>query len=90
MGQVAVTLVVMPSSPEISLKALEDNIRNQISDYGKIEIKSASEKPVAFGLKALELLIILPDAEGGTDKLEEEISSVEGVESVQIDNTTLI
>ncbi len=88
-GKVAVTLTVMPSSAEASLKALGDTIKKALAKGGA-EVKSVSEKPVAFGLKALEILLILPDATGGTDKIENELLSVEGVESVQIEDTTLI
>lgn len=89
MGQVAVTLSVMPSS-ETDVQTLEDLVRNQISNMEGVELKSVSQNPIAFGLKSLKILIIMPDSEGGTDKIEEEISTVDGVESVKIEDTTII
>ena len=49
------------------------------------------EELIGFGLKKLKLMIIRPDKEGqGTDDLEEELSSIEGVASVNIDDVTLV
>ena len=54
-----------------------------------MEIKSTLEKPIAFGLKFLEVLLVMPDKEG-TDKIEEEIKSIEGVQSVESGDITLL
>jgi len=88
-GKVAITMSVRPAA-DIDLKIIEDLVRNQISNYEDVEIKSVREKPIAFGLKVLELLIIIPDSEGGTDKIEKELSELEGVENVTIEDTTLL
>lgn len=44
-----------------------------------------SEEPVAFGLKALIVVIKVGDIEGGTEKVEEAFSKVKGVESVSVE-----
>ena len=87
MGTVAVTLKVMPSSPDVNLEKIKKEVKNSLGSEAKLE--QINEKPVAFGLKCLEVLITMPDT-GGTDKIEEKLSSIEGVESVSTENVTLI
>ena len=48
-------------------------------------IHGFSEEPVAFGLKALMVVVKVGDIEGGTEKVEEEFSKVKGVESVSVE-----
>ena len=89
MGKVAVTIKVMPKSGS-DVKTIEDLIRNQLSIYDEIELRTINERKIAFGLKSLELLIILPDSKGGTDKIEKELSELEGVENVSVKDITLV
>lgn len=84
MGSVAVTLMVLPSSPDTDLSSIKARIA---ALHGVKEIK---EIPVAFGLKALEVLVTLPDAAGGTDALEDTIRTIDGVESVATRDITLL
>jgi elongation factor 1-beta len=47
-------------------------------------LKASEERPVAFGLKALHILIVLDDKKGGAEAVEAAISGVPGVQSVEI------
>ncbi|MEB3765801.1 MAG: elongation factor 1-beta, partial [Desulfurococcales archaeon] len=50
------------------------------------QIMGSGEEPIAFGLKALKIIIAIPEeTEGGTEKLEEFLKQVEGVEEVEIE-----
>lgn len=73
----------MPSDPSIDLKKLEVQATKEIANYGgdvgKVEIE-----PVAFGLKALNLIFISNESKGGTDALEEKIRKIEGVASAEV------
>ena len=89
MGTVALTFRIMPESPETDLNKIKAEIKNVVSKHGSIELKSIEEKPIAFGLKALELLITMPDRQG-TDKLEEEMANIDGVASVEAGDVTLL
>jgi len=84
MASVLVIMKVFPSSTEIDLSELRDKIASKLpSGYS---IKSHGEEPIAFGLKALKLIIEMPeDVEGGTEALEELIRSIEEVEEVEIE-----
>lgn len=82
MGNVLVSIKIMPTSAEIDLEVIVKKIKEnvQIQDY-KIE-------EMAFGLKSLKILVITPDA-GGTDEIEGLINEIDGVESVEVEDVTL-
>ncbi len=81
-GEVAVQIKVMPDSPEVDLKKLRDRIKSTVSDSGRMY--ACEVQPIAFGLKALLVTFIVEDKEGGSEALEEAISNVDDVESVQV------
>lgn len=78
MGDVLVTLRLMPSSAEVDLAGIELEVRKRACVY------SIEREPVAFGLEALRVLAVIPDAAGGTDPLEQALAGIEGVGSVQV------
>ncbi|MBI4167514.1 MAG: elongation factor 1-beta [Candidatus Aenigmarchaeota archaeon] len=83
MGQVALTLRVMPESTDIDLEELKEKIKSAA------DVKQIVEKPVAFGLVMLEVLLIFDDKVGASDA-EERIREIEGVGSVEAGDVTLI
>ncbi len=85
MGQVAIALKITQSSPEVSL----EKVREEISK--KMKVQDSKIEPIGFGISRLRLMIIAPDAGGSdTDKIENEIRSVAGVENVEVESVTLI
>ena len=84
MGQVAITLKVMPESPEVDIGRLKEEIRNSV------DVKEIKEEPIGFGLVALKVLIVLQDSTGGTDMIEKLISEISGVASVNTEDVTLL
>ena len=82
MGEVAVQLKIMPNSPDVDLKGLSNQITSQVAQYGRIY--SCEVQPIAFGLKAMMLTVIIEDKEGGTEAVEASISEIDKVESVQV------
>jgi elongation factor 1-beta len=82
MGEVAVQLKIMPRGPDVDLKDLSNRITSQITDYGRMY--SCKVQPVAFGLKALIVTVIVEDKEGGTEAVETSISGIDELESVQV------
>ena len=83
MGEVAAKMKIMPETIETDLNELKEKLRAAVPEgievYGEIV-----EEPVAFGLKALIITIIVGDQEGGTEAVEEAFANVPGAESVQI------
>lgn len=84
MGEVIGLIRVMPS------EVLEDDkIEKMIEDIKTIikppaKIGSIQIKPVAFGLKGLNVTVIVPDDAGGVDPIAEEILKVENVDSAEV------
>lgn len=77
----------MPESPETDLPALTVDATKLIEEFGA-EVGKVEEVPVAFGLKALMLTIIYNEDMGSTDSVEEKISALENVNSVDVTSVT--
>ncbi|AJF62415.1 MAG: Elongation factor 1-beta [archaeon GW2011_AR20] len=84
MANVIITLKIMPESPEIDLNELQKKAIDEIKEFtGETETKSTIE-PVAFGLKALKITFVMDENRGGTEELENNISGLDGVNSVEV------
>ncbi|MDD5417083.1 MAG: elongation factor 1-beta [Candidatus Aenigmarchaeota archaeon] len=82
MGNVLISIKIMPNSPEVNLEDVVTKIKENV------EIKDYKIEPMAFGLKILKILVMTPD-KGGTDEIEGLINEIDGVESVEVENVTL-
>jgi elongation factor 1-beta len=82
MGDVAATIRIMPVSVDTDLKALKDRLVAALPEGA--EFGTSREDPIAFGLKAIMMVVLVGDLEGGTEKVEEALAAVEGVESVTV------
>jgi|SRR3989344_1183929 len=84
MASIIITLKIMPADPEVNLSRVEQKAIEEIKNFaGKTEIKRELE-PVAFGLNALKITFVMDENIGSTDELEEKISRIEGVNSVEV------
>ncbi|HLC77414.1 MAG TPA: elongation factor 1-beta [archaeon] len=83
MGQVAMTLRIMPESTDVDL----NDLKRRINDAA--DVKQIVENPVAFGLVMLEVLLVFDDKVGAGD-IEEKIRALEGIGSVEAGDVTLI
>lgn len=88
MGRVFIKLRVMPNDLDVDLNAVKDKIAKL--NFEGVEIRDFGIKPIAYGLKALIVLAVMPDAEGVSDRFVEEIGKIEGVESVEIEEMELL
>jgi len=86
MGEVAITYRILPESPDIDFRDLEKRVRDASKDIAKIQ--GMQEKPIAFGLKALLIRIVIEDKEGGPDEIERTLSGLSGVQSVEVMDMT--
>lgn len=87
MASVIVTLKVMPTSPDSNLDTIYDaacvKVRDFVDEKHKDgEIRKQVE-PIGFGLSALKMLFVMDENIGSTDKLEDSIRGLDGVESVE-------
>lgn len=84
MGEVVATIKIMPESPDVDLEKIKEDIIQSIpegAEFHKIE-----EEPIAFGLVALKVMVVVGDSEGGTEKVEENLSNVKNISSVEVED----
>lgn len=84
MGEVIGLIRVMPSEviSDEKLEQMISDIKNIIkppAKVGKISIKD-----VAFGLKGLDVTVLVPDEAGGIDPIADEILKVDNVDSAEV------
>lgn len=82
MAEVLITLKIMPDGTEIDIKNLERLASKEIKEFGG-RIAKVEVEPVAFGLQALKIIFSM-DEKGGTDALENKISDIDGISSVEV------
>lgn len=82
MSQVTTLLSVMPENNTVDTDELLEDIKSEV------EVKDSETEAVAFGLEALKILVDVPDEEGGTDEVEEVVSEIEGVNTVEVESVT--
>lgn len=80
MSKVAISVKIVPKNPDVDFKKMENKIKE------KFETKDAREEPIGFGLKSLRILILKDSEDGGTDDIENYISDLDGVRSVEIES----
>ena len=88
MGDVAVVLRVLPSDADVDIEALRTSIKDKLELI--CEVNKTEVQEIGYGLKAMKFQIIVPDEEGRIDRVEEAISSVEGVGQVDAEDVTLV
>jgi len=84
MGMVVMTYKVNPDSDIEDVDT--DEIVNQIiamssEDY---DVQQVETKPLAFGLKFVQVHVKMNDGEGLADKFEEQMSAIHGVGEIEV------
>ncbi len=84
MGEVVALIRVMPNGilGDKKMEDLKNMIKNEIKEparLARIEIKD-----IAFGLKAINVTVVVPDASGGVDPIANSLLKIEGVESAEV------
>ena len=82
MGEVVATIKLMPDSPDIDIAKIKVEVEKSIPE--EAELDKIEEEPIAFGLIALNVMVVVGDIEGGTEKVEEALSKIENVGSVEV------
>lgn len=82
MGELIAVFKIMPEGLETDLNALANEAK-KVFPKG-VRVERVEQKPVAFGLKSLNVTIIMEDSEAiSVDKFEVALGQIKGVESVQ-------
>ncbi len=74
-GQVICIYRVLPENPE-DFEAVKKAVE-------AMKPQRLEEEPIAFGLKALLVTVLIPEIEGKVDEFEQKLSSVKGVKSIE-------
>lgn len=88
MGNVVMKIRVMPADVDVNLDEILEKIKG--INMEDVEIRDSAIQPIAFGLKAIVLMAVMPDTEGIGDKFVEEIGKIDGVENVEIEDMELL
>ena len=78
---VVAKLKIMPEAVETDLEAIKKNVEKLMG--AKAKLHSTEIIPIAFGLKALHVNILLNDKAGGFEEVEEAIRKIKGVSEVE-------
>ena len=89
MGKRVVAIIcLLPDSVDVDLDLLLEKIGNVLPEG--VELKAHEVRPIAFGLKALRIMVSMPgDMEGGTSKVEEAIKDLDDVSEVDVEFVSL-
>ncbi len=88
MGKVFAEIHIYPESATTDLEELQTRIRHSMPPGAAFQETKLA--PIAFGVQKVILTVIISDAEGGTQPVEEAIGSIAGVSEVQVHRVTLI
>jgi elongation factor 1-beta len=81
LGKIVIAYKIFPSESTVDLEILKEKIKTKLSDTTAIQ-KFAKE-PIAFGLSALIVNMVLPEKEGILDQTEKKIQEIEEVGQIQ-------
>jgi len=88
MSKVLVRIRVLPVDVSIDLKELGKRISGSLK--GIADVVRTLEEPIAFGLNALIVDLVMDEREGGTYDLEQVLSSVDGIGELDIVRVSLL
>ena len=85
MAMAIVTLKMMPESPDVDWDQIQTLATAKIDTFvGEQGEKRFTIEPIAFGLKALKIIFVMNEKIGSTEPLEQDLSKIEGVNSVEV------
>jgi elongation factor 1-beta len=77
MAKVLVTLRLMPEDVNVDIKGLKNEILSRIR-------ANVEEVPIAFGLVALNVSLIIEDKEGEIERIEKTLKEIKGVGEIEV------
>ncbi len=79
-GSVMVTFKIMPEGVETDMEALQEKVKE------KVNPSKSQIIPIAFGLKSLVIVKVIPEKDGEMERVEKQIRSISGVKEVEVTN----
>ncbi|MFX0025862.1 MAG: elongation factor 1-beta [Candidatus Hermodarchaeota archaeon] len=81
MGEFVALIDVVPEDIDVDFELFVSKLKEVLP--ANCTIEHYEIMPVAFGLKKARLRVRYPDEWGGTDKIEELIGQVEGIQGIE-------
>jgi elongation factor 1-beta len=81
MSKIVATFKVFPKDIDIDLNNLRTTITNALPKGASIY--KSQEEPIAFGLSALIIHVVLPDEEGLMDQVESSIKAIDDISQME-------
>jgi translation elongation factor aEF-1 beta len=82
MARVVASIKIYPQDVIISVDEIKKGITAALPR--DVQVHQFIEEPIAYGLVALIVHIILPEAEGQIEKVEHALQAVEGVGQIEV------
>jgi elongation factor 1-beta len=84
MAQIIITIKIMPESPEVKMDDLKVEVEKKVKAFaGEGDLKF-EENPIGFGLSSLNVLFVMDEEGGSTEKLEDDLRSLEEISSAEV------
>ena len=77
MGKIVIAYKILPSESTVDLEVLKEKLKTKLADVAAIQ--RFAEEPIAFGLSALKVNMVLPERDGIVDETEKLIMDIEEV-----------
>jgi translation elongation factor aEF-1 beta len=74
MGKIVIAYKILPSESTIDLEVLKEKIKDKIA--GVATSHRFDEEPIAFGLCALKVNMVLPEEDGILDQTEKKLKEI--------------
>jgi len=81
MGKIVIAYKILPSESSVDLEVLKEKIKKQLADIASIQ--RFAEEPIAFGLSALKVNMVLPEKDGILEETEKRITDIKEVGQIQ-------
>ncbi len=82
MGRLITRVKIMPADVDVNLDALVERVKGNIPDG--IQVKRYNKEPIAFGISALILDMVMDEDTASTDSLEDRLRGIDGVGEVEV------
>ena len=84
MSKAIITFKLMPESPEVNLEPIKEEAEKIAKEAGAIGEMQVKEEPIAFGLKAV-LVMVMYEVEGADfDGIASKLGEIEHVQSSEV------
>jgi translation elongation factor aEF-1 beta len=81
MGKIVIAYKILPSESTVDLEVLKEKLRAKLADVAAIQ--RFAEEPIAFGLSALKVNMVLPEKDGILEETEKRITDIKEVGQLQ-------